>query len=473
MASVVTTNNQKKILVVGLDCAAPELVFDKYRSELPVINSLMNGGWFAPLRSCSPPITVPAWMCMASGLDPGQLGVYGFRTRRRGSVKESVVDAREVSDAAIWHRLDAEGLACVVLNVPLTFPPERLRHGIIVADFLGPNDGCARTEPKDIADQIRHWVGEYPVDIAAGRRHDRRVLVDDARAMCDAHFEVARRLLTERDWNFAMVVEVGLDRLHHELWACIDPAHPRFEPDSPWAEELRNYYVLLDYWIGRLLECCDVHTSVFVVSDHGAQAMQGGFRINEWLRSQGLLVLHNEPQRAMRFDPGEVDWERTSVFAWGGYHARIHLNIKGREPFGRVAPEEAPKLIEQIAEQLRKITGPNGEAWQTSVQLPESLYHEVRGLPPDLLAFFDQLRWRALDTVGGDSELHWPECDHGPSGANHAWQGILIHRDMGSPNHGHPELEEQDLLDLVPTWLAMMGRPLTPRLRGHPIAKFL
>ncbi len=68
-----------KILVIGLDCAAPELLFGDERLEN--IRRLMDAGCHGRLESIVPPITVPAWMCMATSQDPGSLGVYGFRNR--------------------------------------------------------------------------------------------------------------------------------------------------------------------------------------------------------------------------------------------------------------------------------------------------------------------------------------------------------------------------------------------------------
>ena len=74
-----------RVIVIGLDCAPPALVFDRWREHLPSIARLMDRGSWGPLRSTIPPITVPAWTCMVSGRDPGELGLYGFRNRVAGS----------------------------------------------------------------------------------------------------------------------------------------------------------------------------------------------------------------------------------------------------------------------------------------------------------------------------------------------------------------------------------------------------
>jgi hypothetical protein len=69
----------ERVAVIGLDCCEPSLVFDRWRHDLPNLRRLMQSGLYGHLESCLPPITVPAWTCMATGKDPGTLGVYGFR----------------------------------------------------------------------------------------------------------------------------------------------------------------------------------------------------------------------------------------------------------------------------------------------------------------------------------------------------------------------------------------------------------
>ena len=62
-----------KILVIGLDCAAPEILLGDER--LVNFRRLMSMGSYGRMESVIPPITVPAWMCMSTSQDPGSLGV--------------------------------------------------------------------------------------------------------------------------------------------------------------------------------------------------------------------------------------------------------------------------------------------------------------------------------------------------------------------------------------------------------------
>src|SRR3990172_683880 len=75
-------SKQPKVAVIGLDCVPPELVFDRWRDQLPTLKRLAGEGCWGKLKSVVPPITVPAWSCMMSSRDPGELGIYGFRNRK-------------------------------------------------------------------------------------------------------------------------------------------------------------------------------------------------------------------------------------------------------------------------------------------------------------------------------------------------------------------------------------------------------
>ena len=86
-----------KLAIVGLDCADPHLVFGRFRDRLPTLRRLLERGLWGRLRSCDPPITVPAWMVMMTSKDPGTLGFTGFRNRADHSYEKlSLVSSRSV-----------------------------------------------------------------------------------------------------------------------------------------------------------------------------------------------------------------------------------------------------------------------------------------------------------------------------------------------------------------------------------------
>src|SRR6185295_6016389 len=107
----------RRVVVIGLDCAPPALVFGQYRAAMPNLTALMQAGSFGPLRSCVPPITVPAWAVMLTGRDPGELGLYGFRNRDVSGYGMRTAQASDVRAAWLWERLEAAGKRVAALFV--------------------------------------------------------------------------------------------------------------------------------------------------------------------------------------------------------------------------------------------------------------------------------------------------------------------------------------------------------------------
>ena len=54
-----TQSGGNKVCIIGLDCAAPELVFDMWAHLLPNLTRLRQAGVWGRLESTIPPITVP------------------------------------------------------------------------------------------------------------------------------------------------------------------------------------------------------------------------------------------------------------------------------------------------------------------------------------------------------------------------------------------------------------------------------
>jgi len=117
--------SKKKVLVIGLDCAAPELVFDMWLDKLPNFKRLAEEGVWGPLKSTIPPITVPAWQCMVTSKNPGQLGIFGFRNRSEYSYDNFwIANSEAIKEPAVWDVVSREGHKVGLVGVPQTYPPK-------------------------------------------------------------------------------------------------------------------------------------------------------------------------------------------------------------------------------------------------------------------------------------------------------------------------------------------------------------
>lgn len=544
------TPDRPRVCIIGLDCADPKLVFDRFADDLPTLSALRQNGIWGPLRSCNPPITIPAWQVMMTGCDPGKLGLYGFRNRADYSYDNlSLASSLSVKEPLIWDLLEQSGpepytsdsstLDCsppeegfanlgpsgtsdccsIVLGVPGTYPPSAIQ-GDMVSGFLAPDTVCNFTHPPELADEIRSVVGDYQIDVQNFRTEDKDRLLEEIISMTRKRFTLFRHLLRTRPWNFAIMVEMGTDRIHHGFWRYFDPRHRLYEPGNPYKNVIRDYYRLIDSEIAETLKIVrgGQNTSIMVVSDHGARALEGGFAFNEWLIREGYLVLKEGARipkpgssdtqedssvesrlQRIALEPSMIDWSQTRAWGEGGYYGRLFLNVEGREPEGTVLPDEVESLLNEIEEKLAILPDDFGQPMGSVVYRPADIYkEEINGIPPDLMVYFGNLAWRSIGSIEAVSDqgiihkespasddspsatqiapftpsLYIPENDIGPDDANHDWDGILIA--AGGPiqvdedfNSQGRYIENAKILDVAPTVLRILEQPVPTSMRGH------
>jgi predicted AlkP superfamily phosphohydrolase/phosphomutase len=315
-----------------------------------------------------------------------------------------------------------------------------------------------------LGEQISAWVGKYMFDVPNFRSDEKGRILRDIYHLCNQSFTLALNLLKRDQPDLLMFVEMGVDRIHHALWRHTDPSHPLHIPNSPYANAIHDYYCHVDRCIGQLLSHCDDDTAVLVVSDHGAQPLMGGFCLNEWLRETGYLTLKEQPTTPLPLEKAHVDWSQTKAWGTGGYYGRIFLNVEGREPEGIIPVSEYHKEREELIAKLESLSDPWGNSLGVKAYIPQQIYQRVRGIPPDLIVYFQDLAWRSQGTVGGNSLYRW-ENDTGADDANHARSGIMIFYDPKHPQGGQ-SLDSAEIYDILPTILAHYGISAPTGLRG-------
>lgn len=454
-----------KICVLGLDGAAPEIVFGDER--LVNLRRLMDLGVYGRLESVIPPTAVPAWMCMSTSQDPGSLGVYGFRNRSDHSYdKLAFASSASITAPAIWDQLAREGKKSILVGVPPNYPPRRV-NGISIGCLLTPdtvkNDF---TDPPALKAEITELVGEYPVDVKNFRTDKKDWLKEEIFNMSRKQWRVVRWLLTEREWDYFHFVDIGLERMQHGFWNYFDPKHVDFEPGNPYQDAIPEYYRWLDEQIGGIVELLDNDTSLLIVSDHGAQRLDGSFAINEWLIREGLLILKEYPEVLTPFEKLKVNWSKTKAWSEGGAYARVFFNVKGREPQGAILPSEYESFQNEMQASLAALPGEDGHPLKLLVFKPKEIYRQVQHVAPDLIVHFGELSWSSIGTVG-HSKLHVQENDTGPDGCNPAQYGMFILAAPNCPLSG--EYEGAGLLDLAPTLLDLAGCEIPETMQGRSL----
>jgi predicted AlkP superfamily phosphohydrolase/phosphomutase len=456
---------KKKVLVIGWDSAEPELVFDKFIDKMPNIKQLMDNGIYGELKSTIPAITCPAWMSMMTSKNPGKLGFYGFRNRKDYSYSGmTTANSTSVKEDTVWDILSKADKKSIIIGVPQTYPPKAI-NGYMITCFLTPDTSSQYTYPPELKAEVERVSNGYMLDVEDFRTEEKDQLLKEIYDMTEKRYKVAEHLMTTRDWDFFMMVEMGIDRIQHGFWKFFDKTHSKYQP-TKYESAIMDYYVYLDELAGKLIKTAGDDTTVIVVSDHGAKKMDGGICVNEWLIKEGYLTLKEYPKEPKSFRELDVDWDKTIAWGEGGYYARIFLNVKGREPKGVIPPEDYEKVRDEIAHKLEALGDEKGNPIGTKAFKPEDIYPVINGIPSDLTVYFGDLYWRSVGSVGLGS-VHTFENDTGPDDANHAQYGIFIMSDPDGKNRG--KIDGLQIMDCAPTILRLLDVPVPEDMEGKLI----
>lgn len=460
----------RRLLVVGWDGATWDLIDPLLEAgRMPNLAGLLARGTRAELESTIVPISSAAWTAATTGMGPGASGVYSFFEPVEGSYDVRLISAGSNRATPIWRTLARRGRRSVVWGVPVTYPPEPI-PGVMVAGMLAPFE-AAYAHPPELADELR--ARGFKPDLGMWTRnradHDPAV-VERQLTLKEAALGEA---LAREDWTLAWVVYKNLDVLSHGLF------------DGSPAGRVAGLVERLDRSLGLLLDAVGPDANVILLSDHGFRNYRQVLHLYNWLVTEGFSVRRASapPLRraggalgtARAQQHAEVmatlDLDRTQAFARAseGHFGSVRLNLAGREPRGTVAPEEADRVLDRIAERLLALRtpGPNPRPIVRAVHRARELYPgPYAGDLPDLL--FETDPAVAVRADPGQSVL----VELGPPGLpDHDRRGILAL--CGPDVRAGVAPRTPSILDVAPTALALLGLPAYDAVQGRALAECL
>lgn len=267
-----------RVLVFGVDGLAFRVLQPMMQAGyLPHFQALAREGFMAVLESKYPPLTPPAWMSLVTGTKPAQHGVYDFWAYDEQG--EGRLMTRRKAGKAIWNLLSDYGKRVIVVNVPLTYPPEPV-NGWMVSGIQGASERGNFTYPSAFREELLQHVPAYRIDVdVTSVVRGQLTPAQAAVRLIEQRIALVRYLLTEKEWDFAFVTFCAADYLQHLCWEDVLSLKP----------EVLRYYQLLDEALGLARASVGSDGSVFVVSDHGFQGAHTKFAINEYLRQHKWL----------------------------------------------------------------------------------------------------------------------------------------------------------------------------------------
>ena len=447
-------------MVIGIDGGTYDIINPFFEQGLlPNLNKFRNRGI---LGSTMPPGTGVAWSSFSTGNKPEKTNIYDFTIVEDDSWKIKFVNRRILQGKTLWEYLDEAGLRSCFLNIPLSYPPDKI-NGVIVSGIDTPSTFSNYTHPPELKEKLK----EFNYDIEVSGMKGLSDLPNEAVRILDARLKSARHLIKD-EFDFFAVLFRASDVVQHFAWGT---------------DYVKEVYMKIDEFIGEVQD--NPNFEVIVMSDHGHEKVHRAFNVNTWLEQEGYLFtklkkksmlsnfINREkifkimdslnlnfmlkmvprelgkkiPTKNVDFEEaiitGIVEMDKTKAIAKRAVKSsQIFLNKESRG--GIVRLEDEDRLKKEIkGKLLRYFSEKNLEV---EIYTKEELYGNYTKYAPDITFYFKERGYDTLSVISPEKKL-W---DKTKEQATHNQDGIIL-TDMNL------KLEGSNIIDLCPTILDYFG----------------
>ncbi|MBD3235600.1 MAG: hypothetical protein GF330_02720 [Candidatus Eisenbacteria bacterium] len=444
------------VVVIGLDGATWDLLQPWIDAgELPTLAAIQRGSAWGELQSIVPYLSPPAWASAVTGVNPGKHAIFDFQRRVPGETAIVNETAKSRRAQPIWKMLAPSGRRCLLLNIPMTDPPDPI-EGLFVAGFPHP-DEIGYTYPPELADQL----GDYELD---------RLEMKIERGQEDSLFAAYTRMMEERKrivlawlrnepFDLLWAVFTGTDRMQHLFWKFADPDNPHYDPAlaERYGGAIHDFWVAQDAALGEILSAVPAEAAVMLLSDHGFGPLRFSFLLHDYLERESARLSERENGSVLVLDPSDA--------------TRLYVLEKGRDPGATLSPAEARRARATLLDELRGAVDPgSGERICERIWTADEVFHgtyaekgpEIVVLPTDgyMPTMRDQqtLSGRGFVAAHGAQLSGW-----------HRMNGIyaLQGPDASAGRRNGESGRDYSLIDIVPTLLYLLGEPIPEGLDGQ------
>jgi predicted AlkP superfamily phosphohydrolase/phosphomutase len=511
----------KKVFVIGLDAATLDVINPLMaEGRLPTLQRLSQEGACGELASTIHPLSPPAWTSFITGKNPGKHGIYDFVVHKRHSYELEYTYGGMRKGKSLWRLLSDAGKKVVVLNVPMTYPPEAV-NGVLISGFDAPGTDSDFAYPPAVLDEIERNIGPYQLrDYPQGQNPDS--FLQQLEELLAFRRRLTRYMMEHYEWDFFMMVFGETDLVQHAYWQYTDPAFTTISESDrkKYGSVIRDTYVKMDGVLGELLAKVSDDTHVLVMSDHGAGPAYKAVFINKWLEEQGFLSyvgskgkswhlellkkMHHTikntippaglewmkrtfPQVRQQIKSkivfSDIDWAHTKVWSFGRESTNLFINLKDKFPQGIVTSgQEYEDLRDSLIAALKTIIDPDTrEPAVAQVLRGEEVYHgDCTDNAPDLLVTWRNHAYTSWPGYNDrERELFEPSLYHSDfsdwselqKGGNHRPNGILFMK--GAAVKEGCGVQNARIIDLAPTILYLMGTPVPMDMDGRVLEEAL
>jgi predicted AlkP superfamily phosphohydrolase/phosphomutase len=419
-----------RVAFIGIDGVPYSLVADN-EDVFENLNAIEDAGTGGAIDSIVPPESSACWPSLTTGVNPGEAGVYGFQDREAGSYDTYVPMGRDVQATRLWRRVQDAGREATVLNVPVTFPPDRDVQRM-VSGFLSPGVEKA-AYPDDLRTTLEGL--DYRIDVNAklGHDDDKTAFIEDAHETLDGRFEAFKQYIQQDDWDLFFGVFMTTDRVNHFLFE-------HYEDEGEYHDAFLEFYETVDRYIGELHDLLDEETTMVVASDHGFTTLEHEVKCNVWLEENGLLDYQDDDHEGLADISDDTR-------AYSLIPGRFYINLEGREPRGCVPESDYEAVRDELKAELAALEGPEGRPVADRVVTKQQTFRGAHDdIAPDLVVVPNHGFDLKAGFKGGDNVF-----DVGPRNGMHSFDNACLYVDDPEAAIG-----DADIYDIAPTLLNLM-----------------
>ncbi|WP_430504618.1 alkaline phosphatase family protein [Haloparvum sp. PAK95] len=426
-----------RVAFLGIDGVPFSLIADN-ADLLPNLAAIAEEGSAGAIDSIVPPESSAAWPALTAGVNPGKTGVYGFQDRETGSYETYVPMGRDVRHERIWDRVSAAGRDATVLNVPITFPPQRNVQRM-VSGFLSPEVEAA-AHPASFRRTLEELDYRIDVDAKLGHREDKSAFLEDAQETLERRQAAFEHCIDADDWDLFFGVYMTPDRVNHFCYEA-------YAENELGRQSFLEFYEQLDEYVGAIRERLPDDVTLVVASDHGFTTLSYDVYCNEWLAETGWLEYDAD-------DPDELADIADETRAYSLAPGRFYLNLEGREPRGSVPEADYERVRAELRRDLEALEGPDGTAvLDRVVDGEEAFSGDTDERSPDLVAIPND----GFDLKAGFERKERVFDDDTPRTGMHTFGDATLLIDEPGV-----DVEGADILDVTPTILELLGMEVDP-----------
>lgn len=216
------TSMSKGTVVIGLDGADWKVIDWMIEQDKLPIKKLKEEGCFGKLQSTISVSSAPAWTSFVAEKNPRGHGIYDF-LKFTGQGKE-VVASKDRNSKAVWDYTDRKVIS---INVPLTYPPEKLK-GRMISGLPPPGEDSDYCCPPSLYEDLKAKFNPFKMrsEVYYSENDWEEFIKDQIRCWENTE-KIFNWLRREKEEYLLICVFHVLDEVSHELWWFMDEKHPR------------------------------------------------------------------------------------------------------------------------------------------------------------------------------------------------------------------------------------------------------